>query len=149
MGLFGFGKKDVAFDPIKEFGNTQTSTGFNNQDPMNSNFNSQPIGTDPMLDSNSGLRLAELNNTPQNQDFGFSAQPSQGGIDSFGNPKPQMKSDNYEYKTPQYQTTDNSKDLQIIIAKLDAIRSEITNINHRLDNIERHQQETPQKKYPW
>jgi hypothetical protein len=142
MGLFGFGKKKD--DPMGAMGdmNLGGMGGLPDNNPQS--FNSGY--TDPMMDSNSGLKLADLNS--QNQEAGFNQQSQ--GVDTFGNPRPQSKFDNYETKQQSFAPIqDTSKDLQIIIAKLDAIRSEITNINHRLDNIERHQQETPQKKYPW
>jgi hypothetical protein len=142
MGLFGFGKKvEAPLDTFKDY-----NSALGGQDNMQAQtFNSGY--SDPLMDSNSGLKLADLN-APQ-QDMGFNAQ--QGATDSFGNPRVQQKVDNYEYKqqsTSQIDTS-TSKDMQLILAKLDTIRSEITNINHRLDNIERHQQEAPQKKYPW
>jgi hypothetical protein len=142
MGLFGFGKKEQPpVDAYKDFNATIGSQDNMQPQTFNSGYN------DPMMDSNSGLKLADLN-SPQ-QDFGLNGQ--QGGTDSFGNPRVPSKVENYDYKQQQQFTPqqDTSKDMQLILAKLDTIRSEITNINHRLDNIERHQQEAPQKKYPW
>jgi hypothetical protein len=147
MGLFGFGKKKDNVDFSKEFGATPGMPDFNN--PQTGQFGATGMTNDPMMDPNSGLKLADLN--AQGQDAGFGQQQAQGqAFDSFGNPRPQTRGENFEYK-PQQQVAaqDNSKDMQLILAKLDTIRSEITNINHRLDNIERHQQEPQQKKYPW
>lgn len=78
------------------------------------------------------------------------------GFDSFGNQiKPrafdQVQPNMQPMNQQNFQTTDNSKDiskdLQIILAKIDTIRSEITNINQRLENIERQQQQG--RKYQW
>jgi hypothetical protein len=139
MGLFGFGKKDKLNDIPNDFGT-----------PNNMNFNAgqgQPnsgLYQDPLMTQNSGLKLADLNT----QDTGFNAAP---GVDSFGNPRVAQRTETFDYgKSQQMPMHDNSKDFELILAKLDAIRSEITNINHRLDNIERHQTEqSTQKKYPW
>ena len=113
----------------------------NNPQSFNSGYN------DPLMDPNSGLKLADLNEPQDNNSF----NQQSAGMDTFGNPRPQSKFDNFESRPAQSYAPvqDTSKDLQLILAKLDAIRSEITNINHRLDNIERHQQDAPQKKYPW
>ncbi|MGV8161724.1 MAG: hypothetical protein ACP5N2_00145 [Candidatus Nanoarchaeia archaeon] len=139
MGLFGLGKKKG--DPLAEF-NPSNMGGSIDTNPQSFNTGY----TDPMMDPNSGLKLADLN--PQNQDTAFNQ--TQSPMDSFGNPRPQSRMETFESKQTSFAPSqDTSRDLQLIIAKLDAIRSEITNINHRLDNIERHQQETPQKKYPW
>jgi hypothetical protein len=138
--MFGFGKKKS--EPVSSSLNLDGFGGL-----QNTNTATQGVGyTDPLTDQNSGLNLANLNNT---QDNGLGGQ-QQGALDSFGNPRPQPRSENFEYSQhPAAQQQETSKDLQLILSKLDTIRSEITNINHRLDNIERHQQETPQKKYPW
>lgn len=144
MGLFGFLKKKDNFleTPLDASSQGMPSSGFNQGFGQGK---SNPY-IDSMSDRNSGLNLADLNS--QNQGFGGQQES---GFDSFGNPRIAQKVESYEYGKPQqFGVQDNSKDLQIIIAKLDAIRSEITNINHRLDNIERHQTEQPaQKKYPW
>jgi hypothetical protein len=140
MGLFGFGKKEKVAD---------VTTDFSAQSQSMPDFN-QGLGQgkslygDPLSDQNSGLKLADLNT----QNTGFNQQ---GGFDSFGNPRVAQRVETFDYnKQQQFGAPDNSKDMQLILAKLDAIRSEITNINHRLDNIERHQTEQPpQKKYPW
>lgn len=143
MGLFGFlKKKDASLEsPLDAASQGMPGSGFNQGFGQGKN---NPY-LDPMSDRNSGLNLADLNS--QNQGFG----QQESGFDSFGNPRIAQKVESYEYGKPQqFGAQDNSKDFQIIIAKLDAIRSEITNINHRLDNIERHQTEQPaQKKYPW
>jgi hypothetical protein len=140
MGLFGFGKKNKVTEVSTDFA-SQSMPDFNQGFGQGRN---NPYG-DPLTNQNSGLKLADLNN----QDLGFNPQES--GVDSFGNPRVAQRVENYDYnKTQQFGAQDNSKDFQLILAKLDAIRSEITNINHRLDNIERHQTEQPQqKKYPW
>jgi hypothetical protein len=138
LRLFGFGKKKSESELPADF----ASQGMSSYTPgMMQNQN--PYG-DPMMDQNSGLKLSELSGA---QDTGF----REGGFDSFGNPRINPKVENLDYGRGQQQFSgqDTSKDLQLIIAKLDAIRSEITNINHRLDNIERKQNEPQQKKYPW
>ncbi len=138
MGLLGFGKKKKDAELPSDFG----AQGMQDYSQGLGQAKNSMYG-DPMMDSNSGLKLADLNN----QDVGFNQQ---GGFDSFGNPRIAPKVESFDYnRQQQFAPQDNSKDIQLILAKLDAIRSEITNINHRLDNIERHQTETQQKKYPW
>ncbi len=75
-------------------------------------------------------------------------------FDSFGNQRPQKFSNPFEQEVPQQQSYpqsghqasgDMSKDLQIIIAKLDALRSEVANISHRLEALERKQGQQQKK----
>jgi hypothetical protein len=139
MGLFSRKKEqtpNLGNDP-----NTQTMPDFNNLG-LGQNQNQYNIpSSDPM---NSGLKLADLNS----QGMGFNQQESP--TDSFGNPRVQPRTESYEYSHPQQFAPQDNKDIQLILSKLDTIKSEITNINHRLDNIERAQKEpTQQKKYPW
>lgn len=143
MGLFGFGKKAKEGEFNSGFSG-ESIGGMNSQNSQNMDMSGGfPVASfDPLNESNSGLKLADLN---ANTDNGI-----QGGVDSFGNPRPKVRPENFEYRQPQSMPSqDYSKDLEIIIAKLDTIRSEINNINHRLDNIERTQKEAPPKKYPW
>ncbi|MGV8168847.1 MAG: hypothetical protein ACP5N3_02220 [Candidatus Nanoarchaeia archaeon] len=136
MGLFGLGKKK---DSGKDFDlGGMGGIPENTPQSFNSGYN------DPMMDPNSGLKLNDLNS--QGQDAGFGQQT---GMDSFGNPKPQPRGEYFESKSQAYTPPqESSKDMQLVLAKLDTIRTELTNIHHRLDNIEK-QQEQPQKKYPW
>ena len=89
-------------------------------------------GADPMAGLNTGLDFEQDN---QNQ------------FDSFGNNRPRQRENTYEPKSnfgPQLQ--DNSKDLQILIAKIDALRAEVANLSHKIEDLERKQD---QRKYPW
>jgi len=128
MGLFGFGKKKNDLADIG-LGSDQQSIDQQNQ----------PYGND----LNSGLNLDALNNS-QNS-----------GVDSFGNPRANMNYDSSFEQSIQRSGgmpssgIDISKDMQIVIAKLDAIKAEISNISHRLDMLEakNNQQQAQQKRY--
>ena len=157
MGLFNRKKSDQA----------GLGSGFGNSDLNNQSLGNQSMGglpgqnqnlfKDPFQlggnqDLNSGLRMPEVNSQSSSFEGGFE-QPSP-GFDSFGNPKIQPKAEGFSQGSfNQSQnlapTQDLSKDIQLILSKLDTIRSELTNLNHRLDNLERQQQEGQQKKYPW
>lgn len=137
MGIFDFMKKKKE-DDFSSLGLGSSQTNFFEQQ--------NPYGA---TDLNSGLNLGGLNNnTGEQQQF-----------DPFGNPRAKM-----DY-TPSYEQSmqrspgmnnssgDLSKDMQIIIAKLDAIKAEINNISHRLDMLEsRNQHQNPyqqQQKTYW
>lgn len=90
-------------------------------------------------DLDSGLNLPGTENQENN-------------FDSFGNQRPNRFSAYDQEVQPQnaygqqHASGDTSKDLQIIIAKLDALRSEVANISHRIEALER-QQGQQQKKF--
>lgn len=97
---------------------------------INTGFGSER--KDPFQASDSGLELDSLG---QKQEF-----------DSFGNPRSQKQfpssfEDYTRGRESQQQGMqgqgDMSKDMQIIIAKLDAIKSEVSSINHRLEALEK------------
>lgn len=104
----------------------------------------------------SDLDLDSDKTTTPNFDSPFKQNENE---DSFGNP---INKNRYEaqdisspfpatgtnIQQPQQQNQDN-KDIQLILSKLDTIKSEITNINHRLDNIEKQRQPQQPQKYRW
>ncbi len=75
-------------------------------------------------------------------------ESQENNFDSFGNPRTNRFS-SYEQDIQQHNpytqqhtyqqqaSGDVSKDLQIIIAKLDALRAEVANLSHRLEAVER------------
>ncbi|MCF7866289.1 hypothetical protein K9L67_03220 [Candidatus Woesearchaeota archaeon] len=143
MGLFGIGKKkdDDPLRALQELENETNSNFGNDQDygqqfNQQQNFDQQGIG--------------------QNPDIQFNQQQEPQKFDSFGNPMRSQSNQNIssaipdQYNSPQSQ--DNSKDLQLIIAKLDAIKSEMTNISHRLEMLENQNNQQPQqnqRRYKW
>jgi len=128
-----FKKKD---DPLKDLENSDTG-----------NFDSSQ--QDPFA---TGLPAQNQQDSMQP----MSGQGSPQGFDSFGNQlKPrsfdQFQQNNQPMSQSSFQndTSSNeiSKDLQLILAKIDTLRAEMTNVNQRLENIERQQQQG--KKYRW
>ena len=95
-------------------------------------------------DMDSGLNLPGMENQESN-------------FDSFGNQKinryspydqePQQHNPYAQQPYQQQASGDTSKDLQIIIAKLDALRSEVANISHRLEALEKNHGGQQQKKF--
>jgi len=95
----------------------------------------------------------------QDQQDSIQPMPEQGspqGVDSFGNQlKPQSFDQYQQNNQPMNQSSfqndtsskDISKDLQLILAKIDTLRAEMTNVNQRLENIERQQEQG--RKYKW
>lgn len=125
MGFLDFFKKKKESDFI-----SRDDTG----------IESDSFKSDPFMDSDSGLNLPK-------DDVGASSNPYLQSQDSM-NKNPfqkyrQQDSFEYEQNNNQYNNQHNSsqtsdqKDLQIIIAKLDALRAEVQAINHRLDGLER------------
>lgn len=130
MGLFGFGKKKEVQNQESGFDTQSNNLGLDLSEHK-----------DPMMDVNSGLKLGELQDEPQQ-------------FDSFGNPKSNRQSS----ALPQFDSSQNlssqgssdiSKDLQIIMAKLDAVRSELNSLHHEIESLKRQQPQQEQKKYPW
>lgn len=64
-------------------------------------------------------------------------------------PPPAMTPSPLQYKEVKEREYDMAKELEIISAKLDAIRSSIENINHRLDNLERIANPQQHQRYTW
>lgn len=101
-----------------------------------------PFGADPFMDPDSGLNLPKDNNLsdPSTTQSPFAQQES--------NPfKKYQEQSNFQEplqgtNTSQVQNGHdaNQKDLQIIIAKLDALRAEVQNLNHKVEGLERKQQ---------
>lgn len=125
MGLFGFGKK-------KEF---------SSPDPLQST-----TGLDSSLDLDSGLKLDGLN----------SSDSSSPVFDSFGNPRSQKSYESPSTFTPTQASPpaggDISKDMELILAKLDTIKAEITSMSHRLELLENKSRQLPStgnRRYQW
>ena len=124
MGIFSMFKKKES-DPLADLeGLSKQQDALSNQDPLAS-------GTEEQGFSGEGL--------PK--------------FDSFGN---QTKPRDFEQPTHQFQpqmqqqqfgggSQDLSKDMQLILAKLDTLRAEVANMNQRLENMERQQT----KRYQW
>lgn len=125
MGLLDVFKKKKESE-----GYGQEDFGLNND--INSGLN---IPKDDLFKDESG----SLNNSMNDNSFGDSSMGSfnknnpfeskgvvSGGFNQSGQQQPS-----------QGGSGDFGKDLQIIIAKLDALRAEVQSINHRLDNLER------------
>lgn len=105
---------------------------------------SDSFKSDPYMDPDSGLNL------PKDNDLGAgNNNPYLQSQDTLNrNPFQKYQQQNsfeQERSTQHYNNQNNSmqsgdqKDLQIIIAKLDALRAEVQAINHRLDGLERKQ----------
>jgi hypothetical protein len=122
------------------FGNMFKKKEAENLNTGNAGTNTmQGLGSETGLDLDSGLKLNSLNPQP------FTENPN---FDSFGNPK-KDRSYEREYNQPQQNmpNQDVSKDMQIVLAKLDAIKAHIDNIDRRMELMER--QQSTQKKYTW
>lgn len=122
MGFLGFGKKK--------------------KDSIESDL----AGLDNSLSSDSGMDFGNYGDPGQQ----FNNQQASQQFDSFGNPRPQQRFEqaypqSFQGQPQQASQNDYSKDMQIIIAKLDALRAEIQNISHRLDNLEK--QKDQNKRY--
>ena len=100
------------------------------------------------LGDNLGLNNPEqtLGRTPYGQ------QPAQ---EPFEQPSAfQERSSQYQFQErPRYapapQESISSKDMEIISAKLDALRAMVENISHRLENLERQQQQAYEPRRQW
>jgi len=111
-----------------------------------------------LSDNNLGLEKNDVSlNSGMDQSLGMTNNNEEPKFDSFGNPTPERR-----YSEPNvnslsssqgnqaFQDNNNlSKDIEIIIAKLDSIKSEVTTINHRLEMLERQNNPPGQKKYVW
>ena len=118
-----------------------------------------------------GLGLEELNkqNDPlnekdymnsENKTVSMSHNPLEKHSDSTGEDFGE-RSNNFENTTfeernkainpngSEENITTNNKTEELILAKLDAIKSEVSNINHRIENLERQQKEQKEKKKLW
>ena len=142
MGFLGIGKKKDD-DPLKALEELEKQTENTNQMQT------------PSQQQNFEQQNFRQQNFDQN-DMNFGQQESPQKFDSFGNPMRDNSNQNVSSAMPdQYtnpQGNNNSKDTELILAKLDAIKSEMANINHRLDKLENNQnnqQQTSQRRYRW
>jgi hypothetical protein len=106
-------------------------------DSVNLGLNNDPFKSDPLMDINSGLNLPQDNNPDPFQNHGGNQYQQQDPFQKYKHPGQNYEQNNYN----QTQTnTDTQKDMQIIIAKLDALRAEIQTLNHKIEKIEEKQQ---------
>lgn len=86
--------------------------------------------------------------TKEELNSGLDLPESESNTDSFGNPKSESRPSSLDsnLSSQGYQTTENnnsnqyqanSRDTELILAKLDAIKAEVSHINNRLENLER------------
>ncbi|MCF7872224.1 hypothetical protein K9L97_04280 [Candidatus Woesearchaeota archaeon] len=135
MGLFGIGKNKE--DPLKALQDLNLDNENENPTQLN-NFNNQN-NQDPLND------MDNFNSNP--------TQNMQDRYDSFGNkmrnqdeqPLPRF---NQNQQTQQETNKDLDKDMQLILAKLDTIKAEITSMNHRLEIMESKNHDN-QRRYKW
>ncbi len=92
-------------------------------------------------DLDSGLELESLNSSPSTANPFGPSDPNDPFAQDF---KPTSKIEEKHYSPQQEYSSNQSgesvnspRDVELILSKLDHIRSELTNINHRLDNLER------------
>ncbi len=115
------------------------STGYSDN---NLGLKEDPFGADPFMDTDSGLNLPKDNSSsdPSTTQSPFAQQES--------NPfKKYQEQSNFQEPSQNMNASQahsgqevNNKDLQIIIAKLDALRAEVQNLNHKVEGLERKQQ---------
>ena len=92
-----------------------------------------PLGTE------AGLRSDTELGTDSPGDLGLKKEPS---FDEFSTPEApqslaeQKQMDHFSHPSQQTVMSEN-KDLEIISAKLDAIKATLESINHRIENLER------------
>ena len=98
-------------------------------DTNNLGLDDDPFKSDPLMDPNSGLNLPQENHNMQQNDI-LNQNPF----------KKYQEQNSYEYQHNNQQPTIENKDLQIIIAKIDALRAEVQTLNHKIENLERKQQ---------
>ena len=102
-------------------------------DTNNLGLDDDPFKSDPLMDPNSGLNLPQENHNMQQNDI-LNQNPF----------KKYQEQNSYEYQQHNQQhnqqPTLENKDLQIIIAKIDALRAEVQTLNHKIENLERKQQ---------
>ena len=99
--------------------------------------NEDPFKSDPFMDPDSGLNLPK---DEENQEQNPYMQETMNS-DPFQKYK---QTETFQQEQQNNQNTNNqgdtSKDIQLILAKLDAIKAEVQSINHRVENIEKRQQ---------
>ena len=127
MGLLDMFKKK---EPEPNFDYESTKLG----------LNEDPFKSDPLMDPNSGLNLPQENNDTNDPFKDPLAKQSdiQNPFKKYSDQNSQYTEQNYNSQMQQTQGQD--KDMQIIIAKLDALRAEVQSLNHKVENLERKQQ---------
>lgn len=137
-----FKKKEK--DPLAELNdlNLGNDSSMQGQDSMQPTFD--PITGQPMGQYNQGNDM------------------DSGGVDSFGNPRVSSRVENTNFNTnpmtnqmQQQPQQDIGRDFELILAKLDTLRAEVSNLNQRIELMERNRQqsnEQPQQqnqRYRW
>lgn len=128
MGLGNLFKKKNKEEPIPEMTQEQ-----------NMGLDEDPFKSDPFMDPNSGLNLPQENPQNMQQNQNPFKKYSQQNFEQE-NPHPGFDQNAPQQNNEQNTHKDFAKDLEIIIAKLDAIKAEVHTMNHRIENIERRQQ---------
>ncbi|MFP4567357.1 MAG: hypothetical protein ACLFN8_00280 [Candidatus Woesearchaeota archaeon] len=127
MGFLDMFKKKT---PESSFEDTSTKLGLDDD----------PFKSDPLMDSNSGLNLPQENNVTDDpfKDPFAKQNTVQNPFKKYSNQDTQYEQQNYNNQVQQ--TQGQEKDIQIIIAKLDALRAEVQTLSHKIDKIEQKQQ---------
>lgn len=86
--------------------------------------------SDPLTKSNSGFDEfdKESQGLPSFKETKYDTEKYEG---------PDFRSPNTQQTTSTTQTHASNKDMELVLEKLNTIKAEITNINHRLDKIEK------------
>ncbi|MCC7574292.1 hypothetical protein KO361_01770 [Candidatus Woesearchaeota archaeon] len=102
----------------------------------NKDLGMDPFKTDQLTNLDSGLNLPKNDYDPINSTMQMNTASNQ-FTDYKNKPYQKMQETNNNYNQ---QPNETQKDLQIIIAKLDALRAEVQTINHKIEKIEEKQQ---------
>lgn len=91
-----------------------------------------PFKADPLMDTESGLNLPR----EEQQENPFSNNPYLNQEQRTQSPFQKYQEQNTQQNPLENQQGQNDqKDLQIIIAKLDALRAEVQALNHKIENM--------------
>ena len=108
------------------------------QNEMNQKeFEEDLFKSDPLMDPDSGLNLPKDMSGKEDDGF-FDNKPQTQNRDLYQKYSDDFNQNNMSAQKNQQET--DSKDMQIIIAKLDALRAEVQTLNHKIENLERKQQ---------
>ena len=112
---------------------------FETNDSSNLGLNEDPFKSDPLMDTNSGLNLPQENNPDPFQNQQGDQFQQQDPFQKYKQPQEQQRYEQNNFNQNQT-NTDVQKDMQIIMAKLDALRAEVQTLNHKIEKIEEKQQ---------
>lgn len=106
-------------------------------------FGGNSFESDPLMDPNSGLNLPREEKPEESFSNPYLTSQNQQAPSAFQ--RYQEHNASAQQNISQNQNTQNDqKDMQIIIAKLDALRAEVQSLNHKIENLE-----NKQKKKMW